>query len=80
MRVELAGKLATVETELMVWMAVHGHLQLALRHPENEGPSAEWIRQFVKEIGEMLVREGILSQAELDFANYVEQTEQMRRM
>jgi hypothetical protein len=61
-----------VEVDLLTWMAVHGNLLLALRHPHNVGLSGQRVQDFVCELGEMLVKEGLLSRAELDHVMKVE--------
>jgi hypothetical protein len=53
--------LVPVITEAVVWMAVLGNLQLALRHPENNGPSSSYAKQFGKQILEKLVSEQVLT-------------------
>jgi hypothetical protein len=62
-RIEVA-----VGADLLTWMAVHGNLLLALRHPGNGGAVAAVMRDFVNGLGRMLVDQGILTQAELEFA------------
>jgi hypothetical protein len=66
---------ATVDETLFLWMTVHGYLCLALRHPESSGASRSYAEAFVKKIGRLLVDRGLLSQAELDFAEQVERQE-----
>lgn len=41
---EKASVFFAVEADALTWMAVQGALELALRHPENTGPSAELVR------------------------------------
>lgn len=50
-----------VSAQLIVWVAVHGNLQLALRNPENAGASRPMIEQFVRELGAWLVERGMLT-------------------
>jgi len=45
----------TVETNLLMWIAVHGNLCLALRHPQNIGAARPHVVKFVKDLGKMLV-------------------------
>lgn len=40
-----------------LWILV-GQLQLALRHPNNTGPTAEWARHFIELIAEDIAPEG----------------------
>lgn len=69
MNYDIATEEATIEAELLTWMAVHGNICLALRHPENR---SQFVRprmiRLVKEIGAMLVERGFMTQAELDGA------------
>ncbi len=46
---------------LLTWTAVHGNLQLALRHPMNLGASRPYVEQFVNELGALLVARGMLT-------------------
>jgi hypothetical protein len=56
-----ARKEGSVSAQLIVWCAVHGNLQLALRHSENQGPSRSLAEAFLRDLGEWLVREGMLT-------------------
>lgn len=53
---------------LITWVAVHGNLQLALRHPSNIGASRPMVEEFVRELGRFLVTHGLLSDAVLEEA------------
>jgi hypothetical protein len=53
-----------IETELLVWLAVHGNLVLALRHPDNRGPSRALVKRFAAHLLEILVAHELLSQEE----------------
>lgn len=65
----------SVRAELWVWMAVHGNLCLALRHPQNTGPSrVHGIEGFVCHLGKLLVEHGILTAEELAQAENFEKT------
>jgi hypothetical protein len=44
----LAKTEGTVKASLLTWITVHGNLCLALRHPQNRGPSREWAVGFTK--------------------------------
>jgi hypothetical protein len=54
-----------VIAEALTWMTVLGSIQLALRHPENQGPSAKIARQFARQLADKLLEEGILSTEEI---------------
>lgn len=60
---------------LLMWMAVHGNLCLALRHPGNQGSSRALVEAFVYQIGARLVEEGLLSAQELREAEQLEAEE-----
>lgn len=78
MNLNKANERATVEAELFVWMAIHGNVLLALRHPHNTGPSSAVLRDFCDNLGNMLVETGLLTQAELDYTNKVEREHRAR--
>lgn len=65
-----------VETNGLVWMAVHGTVCLGLRHPSHTGASRALVLGFVHELGERLVEWGVLTPAEFAVVNRVEQEEQ----
>jgi len=77
--VQKALETATIEESLFVWMTIHGNLCLALRHPENQGPSRAYAVAFVEKIGRLLVDRGLLTQEQLDHVQKVE-TEQINRI
>jgi len=56
----------------LVWMAIHGNLCLALRHPSNLGSSRALMEQFVRALGENLVENGVLTPDELAQAQRLE--------
>lgn len=49
----------------ITWMAIHGNLCLALRHPSNTGPSRLLVKEFLNQLGQHLVGVGVLTPAEL---------------
>jgi hypothetical protein len=51
----------TVEAEAYVWMTLLGNMQLALRHPENQGESANIARQFGDALLEKLIAESVFT-------------------
>jgi len=69
---ERSKQIFTFSGHGIAWMAVHGNLQLALRHPRNTGPSREIMLEFVERLGMALVDWGILSEAELALSKQVE--------
>lgn len=74
--VNKAMELATVEESLFVWMTIHGNLCLALRHPDNTGPSGVYVQKFVDKLGKLLVERRLLTQAQMDYAMSVERSQQ----
>jgi len=75
---DMATERATVEAELITWMAVHGNILLALRHPRNDGPSGRLVSDFAQKLGRMLVDGGLLTEAELAHTYQVEREERGR--
>lgn len=69
----------SVETSSLVWMAIHGSICLALRHPAYTGPSRELVVAFVLELGNQLVEHGVLTKAELELVYRVEREESARK-
>jgi len=66
---------AQVNAPMFIWLAVHGNLCLALRHPENRGPSRPYVEQFVKQLGRWLVVRGAITQREREAAEKLEREE-----
>jgi len=66
---------ASVTTNLLIWLAIHGNLCLALRHPQNKGASRQLVMKFVKELGQKLVRWGVITKEELEDAEKTEREE-----
>jgi len=60
----LASKTGTVEADFLTWLTIHGNICLALRHPQNIGPSRLYAIQFVKMLGKALVQWGALTEEE----------------
>lgn len=69
----------SIEASLLTWLAVHGYLCLALRHPGIQDvfahPSSLVIQMFVEQLGERLVRSGVLTPEELEAAQQLETAE-----
>jgi hypothetical protein len=63
-----AHKHVTVDATLLDWMAVHGNLCLALRHPQNQGESRALLVSMIHKLGRLLVDEGILTAEEMNRA------------
>lgn len=64
---EIFRKEFGVETEAYVWAAVHGHLQLALRHPQTSGPSSKLVQEFADALLVKLRDTGVYTQEEFEF-------------
>jgi hypothetical protein len=69
-----------VEADAFTWMAVHGNLQLALRHPANQGPSRAVVQNFVNALGALLVQSHIIDQEDIDKGTALEAREGPRTM
>lgn len=54
-------KRVSVEGSLLLWMGVQGCICLALRHPAYTGPSRKVMEAFAFYLGQLLVREGVLT-------------------
>jgi hypothetical protein len=68
-------ELVLVEESLFVWMAIHGNLCLALRHPANRGASRHYIESFVHKLGQLLIEKGVFTAEEIATAQVLEQEE-----
>lgn len=64
--------LTKVEAPMLTWVTVHGNLCLALRHPENRGQSRQLCINMVRQLSEMIVAAGVMTQQEMDEANRLE--------
>ncbi len=77
MRSEKSDQQLTVETDLLTWMAVQGMLELALRHPQNIGPSRARVEIFSSALLERLHTEGILT--DVGFSKALQDQETARK-
>lgn len=68
----LANTPGTITASLLTWITVHGNLCLALRHPQNRGPSRKLAVEFVKELGKALVEWKALTPEQLKAAEKLE--------
>jgi hypothetical protein len=50
-----------VDADALTWMTVLGCVQLALRHPEYNGPSTKIAREFSDALGHKLLDEGVFT-------------------
>ncbi len=50
-----------VIADALVWITVIGNIQLALKHPENDGPSASLMREFCERLIRKLLAEGVFT-------------------
>jgi hypothetical protein len=71
----LAKTDGTVKANLLTWITVHGNLCLALRHPQNQGPSRKVAVMFTKALGKALVEWGALTPEQLEEAEKLEAEE-----
>ncbi len=70
---------AAIETDLIVWAAVHGSLCLALRHPQLPETSRKIVEAFVTGVEAQLVAGGLFTREEMEHAHNVEQEVRTRR-
>lgn len=54
-----------VELPVLSWLAVHGSLLLALRHPEHQGSSRQLVEDVVAGLEGVFLDHGILTEAQL---------------
>jgi len=66
------NKKAAISVPLITWVAIHGNLCLALRHPENVGDSRKLVLNFVKELGQFLVHCKVFTKSQLEAMEKVE--------
>jgi hypothetical protein len=64
-----------MEATLLEWLAIHGNLCLALRHPQNQGDSRALLVGFVHRLSKLLVERGILTAEEMRAATKLEEDE-----
>lgn len=61
-----------VIADRLTWLAVHGSICLALRHPDYQGPTRQMMLEFVHQLGRGLVEWECLTAEELA---WIERTE-----
>lgn len=62
---ELIRAAAAIELPLFGWLAVHGNLLLALRHPENAGKSRQLIEDIVAMLEGLFLDSGLLTEEQV---------------
>jgi hypothetical protein len=72
MNLEMATEIRQLNAPLLTWLAVHGNLCLALRHPANLGKSRERMVGLIRTISVLLVDSGFMTQEEMDQATRYE--------
>lgn len=73
MDLKLAVQPITVTAEALTWLAVHGNVCLAMRHPDNHSPNVRpRMVKFLKEISNRLVDSGFISREAMDGATKYE--------
>lgn len=58
------NKVIPINGSAVVWLAVLGQVDLALRHPRNVGPAARVAEVFADQLRDKLFTEGVLSREE----------------
>ena len=70
---KLAVQPITVTAEALTWLAVHGNVCLAMRHPDNRSPNVRpRMVKFLREIGDRLVESGLITREVMDGATKYE--------
>lgn len=72
---DLLRQRVTVELPLIAWLAIHGNLCLALRHPQNRGPSRLTCIDALERLAELIIEHGLMTREEMAEAHRVEQQE-----
>lgn len=57
-------KIIPIHAEAAVWLAVLSQIDLALRHPQNNGPTARVAERFSDQLRDKLLEEEMLSKDE----------------
>ena len=57
-------KVIPIHAEAVVWLAVLSQIDLALRHPQNDGPSSRVAERFSDQLRDKLLEEELLSKEE----------------
>lgn len=65
MDLEKSNELIEVGVPALMLMAVHGNLRLALRHPENKGPSRELTEDFIELAEEAMKEVGLIDDEDI---------------
>lgn len=69
---ELIQAPVALELPMLSWLAVHGNLLLALRHPENAGTSRQLVEDVVAALEGLFLDSGLLSEEQLAAIRQVE--------
>lgn len=65
-----------VELPMHTWLAVHGNLVLALRHPGNDGPSRTMIQDLVSLLEGVFLDTGLLTEGQVVAMHQQDEQEQ----
>lgn len=61
---EISQKVIPVNATAVIWLAVLSQIDLALRHPQNNGAAARVAERFGDQLRDKLLEEGMLSKEE----------------
>ncbi len=75
-----ANEPLSIEAGLLTWCAVHGSLQMALRHPEFPPTTRQLVQSFVEQLGTTLVECGFFTGDTLREAMELEQRVHAQRL
>lgn len=70
----------SVRDTLLTWCAVHGSLQMALRHPEFPATTRLLLEPFIEQLGAGLVKAGFFTAATLQESLDLERTFHAKRI
>lgn len=71
-----ANRYLTIEMISGRWLAIHGYLCLALRHPQATGPTRQIALDLVQDLEAAFLAQGLLDQEDVDLIHKVEQDAQ----
>lgn len=76
----MADTFVALEVPMLALTAVHGNLCLALRHPENTGPSRAMVEEVIAGLEEVFLRAGVFTEQQLERIRAVERDAQPPRV
>jgi hypothetical protein len=71
-QVAVMRNIRILQADVLTWMAIHGSLCLALRHPSYKGPSRKIVKKFCDSLGNSLVIWQALTPEQLELVHKTE--------